>query len=55
MSDSGMHEVLSEIYAEKAVRHMLSGKPISTAVRGHGLVHMALQSLIVSEVFDFDI
>ena len=54
MSDSGLHEVLSEIYAEKAVSHMLSGKAIARAVRGHGLVHMALQSLIVSEVFDFD-
>ena len=29
MSDSGIHELLSVIYAEKAVSHMLSGKGIS--------------------------
>ena len=52
MSDSGLHEILSVIYAEKAVSHMLSGKAISRALRGHGIVDMALQSLIVSEVFD---
>jgi len=52
MSDSGLHEILSVIYAEKAVNNMLSGKAISRALRGHGIVYMALQSLIVSEVFD---
>ena len=29
MSDSGLHEILSVIYAEKAVSHMLSGKAIN--------------------------
>jgi len=36
MSDSGIHELLSVFYAQKAVSHMLSGKAISRALRGHG-------------------
>ena len=36
MSDSEIHELLSVIYAEKAVSHILSGKEISRALRGHG-------------------
>jgi len=36
MSDSGLNELLSVIYAQKAVSHMLSGKAISRAFRGHG-------------------
>jgi len=55
MSDSGLHDIFSVIHAEKAVSHMLSGKAISRALRGHDIVNMALQSLIVSEVFDLDI
>jgi len=36
MSDYRLHEVLSVIYAEKAVNHILSGKAISRALRGLG-------------------
>ena len=36
MSDSEIHELLSVIYAQKAVNHMLSGKAISRALRGRG-------------------
>ena len=43
------------MYAENAVSHMLNGKAVTRALRGHGLVHMALQSLIVSEVFNLDL
>ena len=55
MSDSGLREVLETVYADNAVTHMLTGKAIARAIRGHNLVSMALQSLLVSEVFDIQL
>ena len=48
MSGSGLKEVLQVAYAENAVTHMLSGKAISRAIRGHLLVYAALYALITS-------
>ncbi|VDI62613.1 Hypothetical predicted protein [Mytilus galloprovincialis] len=46
-------ELLETVYASTAVGHMLSGKAISRAVRGHFLTQTALTLLITSEIYDF--
>jgi len=55
MSDTGLRETLELVYSENAVTHMLSGKALARAIRGHGLMDMALQSLLISEVFSIDL
>ena len=42
--------MLELVYAGNAVVHMLSGKAISRAVRGHFLVDAALNSMLLSSV-----
>ncbi len=39
------------IYASNAVVHMLSGKAISQAVRGHFIVDAALNTLVLAHAF----
>ena len=51
MHDSGLKETLETIYAPNAVIHMLSGKVVSRAVRGHFIVDPALNVLVLSRVF----
>ena len=51
MSGSGLHELLETVYASNAVSHILSGKAIARAVRGHFLVSAALHVLLISKVF----
>ncbi|VDI67384.1 tripartite motif-containing protein 63 [Mytilus galloprovincialis] len=53
MNSSGLSELLETVYASTAVGHMLSGKAISRAVRGHFLTQTALTLLITSEIYDF--
>ncbi len=48
MSGSGLKEVLQVAYADNAVTHMLSGKAIARAIRGHLSVYSALYALITS-------
>ena len=55
MSDSGLQEALETVYADNAVSHILTGKAIARAVRGHGLVDMAPQSLLCTKVFDINL
>ena len=51
MAGSGLDDVLELAYAKNAVGHMLSGKAISRAIRGHFLVDAVLNSLLVSHTF----
>ena len=51
MHDSGLKETLETIYAPNAVIHMLNGKAVSRAVRGHFIVDPALNVLVLSRVF----
>ncbi len=51
MSGAGLHELLETLYASSAVSHILSGKAISRAVRGHFLVVAALHILLIAKVF----
>ena len=55
MNDTGLKDALSQIYAEKAVGHMLSGKAVQRAIRGHGIVFMALHTLLMNEVFGVEL
>ena len=52
MSGSGLKELLSTVYAEQTVPHMLSGKGIPRAIRGHLLNSVALNTLLMSQCLD---
>jgi len=43
MSGSGLEQLLEVVYAPNTVVHMLSGKALSRAVRGHLLVDSGIQ------------
>jgi hypothetical protein len=51
MSGSGLTSMLETVYAPTAVSHMMSGKAIARAVRGHFLVDTALTTLMMSEIY----
>lgn len=55
MSNSGLDEVMESVYAPAAVVHMLSGKAVVRAVRGHFLVYTALTLLLVSEAYEISV
>ena len=42
MAETGLAQVLKVVYAENAVKHILSGEAISRAIRGHLFVHAAI-------------
>ena len=43
--------MLSLTYADNAVTHMLTGKAVERAVRGHSLVDAALNSMLVAKTY----
>jgi len=51
MDGSELREVLEHVYASNTVPHLLSGKAIARAVRGHLLIDAALHAILLSEVF----
>ena len=54
MQGTGLKETLEVTYAPNAVTHMMSGKAVSRAVRGHFIVNSALNALITSEAFGME-
>ena len=50
MENSGLEELLGTVYAPNTVGHMLSGKAIARAIRGHFLVDDALNAILVKEM-----
>ncbi len=42
MKESGLEEALGTVYGQNAVTHMILGKAVSRALRGHFLVQAAL-------------
>ena len=48
MSGSGLSNILQQVFAENAVVHVLSGKTISRAFRGHLIIDTCLNSLLFS-------
>ena len=51
MKGSGLQEVLELIYANNAVGHILSGKAVQRAIRGHFLVNTALDALLLAKEY----
>ena len=51
MDGSGISSVLETIYGENSVKHILSGKAISRAIRGHLLVASALFKKLTELIF----
>ena len=50
MAGTGLNTILEEIYGENAVLHMMTGKSVQRAFRGHLLVNKCLNEMIISEV-----
>ena len=50
MQGSGFAEILETVYASSAVVHMLNGKAVARALRGHFLVDNVLNALLSSNV-----
>ena len=51
MADSGLQERIGVVFTGNAVRHMLTGKAISRAVRGHMSVDAALNTILVWKAY----
>ena len=51
MASSGLQELLEMIYASNVVVHMLTGKAIARAVRGHFIIDAALNAMILSRIY----
>ncbi len=52
MVSTGLQDLLELIYAPNAVVHMLSGKAIARAVRGHFIVDAALNALMLADALN---
>jgi len=50
MKGSGIEDVLQLIYVSNTVGHIMSGKAVSRAVRGHFIVDASLHSLLAAKV-----
>ena len=48
MSNSGLEEALETVYAKNSIQHMMSGKIIYRAIRGHFLVDAVLNGILLS-------
>ena len=55
MRGSGLQELLQVVYAPNSVIHMMSGRAVSRAVRGHLLVDAALNALLTSSALDINL
>jgi hypothetical protein len=51
MAGSGLQEVLQTVYAQNAVSHIMTGKAISRAIRGHFMVDTILHALLLSKIY----
>lgn len=49
---SRLNTILEEVYGENAVLHMMSGKSLQRAFRGHLLINKCLNDMIISEVLE---
>jgi len=52
MAGSGLTEVMECCYGRNTVIHMLAGKAVKRAIRGHFLVDSALRILMLRQVFN---
>ena len=49
MKGSGIEELFNDVYAENTVQHIISGKAVSRALRGHLLAESALISILFED------
>lgn len=54
MNGTGLKEILGVIYGENAITHMMTGKSVQRAFRGHLLVDKCLSHMILSEMLNDD-
>lgn len=54
MQNSGLDNILGTIYTENSVIHMLRGKAVSRALRGHFLVDLCLSFLLAEKITDIN-
>jgi hypothetical protein len=52
MAGSGLQEVLELSYAGNTVSHMMTGKAVSRAVRGHMLIDAALNTILIADAYN---
>jgi hypothetical protein len=52
MESSGWKSILEVVYGENAVMHMMTGKSVQRAFRGHLLVDKCLHRLAMKAVID---
>lgn len=52
MAGTGLNTILEEVYGANAVLHMMTGKSVQRAFRGHLLVNKCLNEMIISEVIE---
>jgi len=55
MQSSGLFEILENIYSSNTIQHMMTGKAVSRAVRGHLIVDCALNIIMLSNMIDIPI
>ncbi len=55
MAETGLAQVLELVYAENAVKHILSGKAIARAIRGHFMVHAALNTMLAANAYNIKV
>ena len=51
---SGINEILGTVYGENAVLHILSGKAVQRALRGHLLIDQCLTQQVLNEIIRDD-
>ena len=51
MQGSGLEELFEAIYAKNTIPHMMSGKAISRAIRGHLIVDYALNTMLIAKAY----
>ena len=54
MTETGIKEVLECLYAGNTIKHILSGKAVSRAMRAHELIDSALQITLICKSYGFD-
>ena len=55
MAGSGLSELLEIVYAPNSVKHMLTGKALSRAVRAHLLVYAALHTMLLADAYNLPV
>lgn len=55
MHQSGLYEFLENIYAYNTIEHILMGKAVLRAVRGHMIVDCVLRILIISNILGLNL